>query len=148
MVTNTRTIKCGACGYPLPETMIASETAQSPCPKCGSAKQHVTLMLSDNVGLRMRDSLAGKVKDSTFPSKKKVRREFFYGSDERKSQGDYVYKEREIDRDANRYRELVKEETGEVIRDVDQRLTDHTGHGSAKFKTETSSQDEDADRST
>lgn len=129
-----RTVECGDCGEPLDPSNCAPGTIQAPCPKCGSIRQNVTLNISDEVTAELRDSLNAKVKDDTFPSKEKVRREFFYGSDKRKSKGDYVYKEREIDKDRNRYRELVREESGEVIRDIEQPLSDHTGHGSAKFK--------------
>src|SRR3954447_26432427 len=133
METN-RTVECGDCGEPLDAGNLTPGTTPTPCPKCRSMKQKVKLSFSDEITAKARDSLKGKVKDSSFPSKKKVRREFFYGSDERKSKGDYIYKEREIDKDANRYRELIREESGEVIRDIEQPLTDHIGHGSAKFK--------------
>ena len=73
--------------------------------------------------------------DPSKRSKDKVRKEFFYGSQERKSVGDYIYKERELDRDENRYRELVREESGKIIHEVDHPLSEHTGHGSAKFKS-------------
>ena len=74
-----------------------------------------------------------KVRDDSFPSKKKVRKELIQGFDVRVSKGDYVYKEREIDRDHNIYREHIAEETGEVIHSVSESLTDHFGHGSAKL---------------
>ncbi|MBP2297091.1 hypothetical protein [Azospirillum rugosum] len=130
----SRAVECGDCGEPLDPSNLTPGTTPIPCPKCGSTNQKVTLNIFDEITTEVRDSLKGKVKDDSFPSKKKVRRDFFYGSDERKSKGDYVYKEREIDKDNNRYRELVREESGEVIRDIEQPLTDHTGHGSAKFK--------------
>lgn len=75
-----------------------------------------------------------KVKDDSFPSKKKVRKELIQGFDVRISKGDYVHKEREIDRDNNTYREHITEETGEVIHSVSESLSDHFGHGSAKIK--------------
>ena len=44
-----------------------------------------------------------------------------------------IQKERLIDRKSDRYKELVKDlETGEVIHETDEPLSQHTGHGSAK----------------
>jgi hypothetical protein len=40
---------------------------------------------------------------------------------------------RVVDRRNNRYRETVRDpETGDVVRDVDEPLTEHTGRGSAR----------------
>jgi uncharacterized Ntn-hydrolase superfamily protein len=47
--------------------------------------------------------------------------------------GNLMRKERIIDRKNNFYKELVvNTDTGEIVRDVEQPLSDHTGHGSAK----------------
>jgi len=49
--------------------------------------------------------------------------------------GDLMRKERIIDRENNIYRELVvNSDTGEIVRDVEQPLSEHTGRGSAKHK--------------
>jgi hypothetical protein len=81
-----------------------------------------------------RDRVEGKVRNNSFPSKKRIRQEFIYGFDKRRSRGDYVYKEREINRDNDSYRELINEEkTGEIIHSVEEKLSDHFRHGSDKF---------------
>lgn len=47
--------------------------------------------------------------------------------------GQLVEKVRVIDREKNYYHEHVKDaETGEILRDVEHRLTDHTGRGSER----------------
>jgi hypothetical protein len=57
--------------------------------------------------------------------------------------GALVKVERTIDRDTDRYRETVTMiESGEVIRSVDEPLSDHRGHGSAKFKAAPEDQSE------
>jgi hypothetical protein len=54
--------------------------------------------------------------------------------------GHLMRKERIFDRKNNRYRELVvNSDTGEVVRDVEQPLSEHRGHGSAKHKKQTCS---------
>lgn len=128
-------LECGGCGHPLPAEWLALADQAPGCPDCGSVLKTVKLRFSDSVSVKARDTLKGKVKDLTFPSKKRVRREFFYGADERRSKGDYVDKEREIDRDNDYYREVVREEdTGEIIHSDEGKLSDHFGHGSAKFR--------------
>ena len=68
-------------------------------------------------------------------SKDKLRRDLIVGSDERKSVGDFVNKERDIDHDNDRYREKITDKKGVVLREVDEPLSEHRGRGSAKFKT-------------
>jgi len=50
----------------------------------------------------------------------------------RKSIGDFVEKYWRLDRAADRYVEQIKTEDGEILRDVDERLSSHVGHGSDK----------------
>jgi hypothetical protein len=68
------------------------------------------------------------------PGNRKPIAESFSGSQLRKADGDYVDKERLIDRENDRYKERVVTEDGEVLRDVDEPLRVHQGRGSAKFK--------------
>ena len=50
--------------------------------------------------------------------------------------GRMIYVYRDINRETKRYRELVTDpQTGEVLREVDVPLRDHTGRGSAKRNT-------------
>ena len=88
--------------------------------------------ISDQIVLR--ESWRAQMRDGSLPSKKRLRRDVFTGADQRKFHGDFVHKERVIDKDTNRYRELVRTESGEIIHDVDELLTDRFGNGSAKFK--------------
>lgn len=48
--------------------------------------------------------------------------------------GDMVEKYRHIDRRNDRYIERIATRDGELIRDVDERLSEHIGHGSAKTR--------------
>jgi hypothetical protein len=126
-----RRVECGNCGLALQDAEEGPEGPRTPCPSCGSLARHVMLGFAEQV--MVRDQLKGKVINSSFSSKKRIRREFQTGSEPRVSRGDHVYKERDIDRDRNRYRELIRDETsGEILRDVDEPLTRHRDHGSAK----------------
>ena len=56
-----------------------------------------------------------------------------------KEDGRVYWIEREIDRIANEYYErIVDKETGEVVREVHEPLTEHRGHGSARRVTKQS----------
>ena len=135
-MTDSQELRCADCGTVLQAGATAGALASSdPCPNCGSTQQTVHLVFHDQVLIKVRDRIEGKVKDDSFPSRKKVRKEWIQGFDVRVSKGDYVYRPREIARDNNTYREHVtEEETGTVIHSVSESLTDHFGHGSAKFK--------------
>jgi hypothetical protein len=50
------------------------------------------------------------------------------------SVGNLMKKERIIDRGNDRYKELViNTDTGEIVQNVEHPLSDHSGHGSAKY---------------
>jgi hypothetical protein len=122
--------RCDDCGYERAGPTLADNLTQ--CPKCGSASQTIAASRSDQIA--WRESWRAQVRDGSLPSKRRLRRDIFTGADQRKSHGDFVHKERVIDKDTDRYRELVRTESGEIIHEVDESLTDHFGHGSAKFK--------------
>ena len=65
--------------------------------------------------------------------KKNAGHELVYGFDERRNRGEDVHKEREINPDDDSYRELIREETGEIIHTVEEKLSNHFGHGSDKL---------------
>ena len=104
-----------------------STSEEKRCPKCGSIAKTITVQFEDRI--EFHDQLAMKSKrDGEKPHlKAKV------GDNYDHSRGKYVHIEQTVDRDNNRYRKLVKDkETGEIIRDVDEPLSDHKGYGSAK----------------
>ena len=50
-------------------------------------------------------------------------------------EGNLMQKERDIDRKNNSYREFVyNTDTAKIVCDKEEKLSDHTGHGSARFK--------------
>lgn len=64
--------------------------------------------------------------------------ETFSGSELSRSLQRFMHKVRIIDRDNDRYLEkVVDPETGEVLRDVDEPLSEHQGRGSAKKRRPT-----------
>jgi hypothetical protein len=69
------------------------------------------------------------------PGRKKALMEETRGFEASAESGPLVHKRRLIDRGGDRYVERVLDsKTGDVLRDCDERLTDHRGRGSAKAR--------------
>jgi len=83
--------------------------------------------------LRIVDSIRGKARQSDLPSDKKLRWDSFSGFEYSHSLEKIVKKVRTIDRDTDSYVERVTDpDTGEVIHECVEPLSQHRGHGSAK----------------
>lgn len=123
---------CSDCGAELPSGW-AHQSTEQPCTRCGSIKRYVNMTIHDNVGVQIHDSVRGKAKDATRPSKANPRLDFFHGDDLRKSDGRWMRKDRVIDKDNDRYMErVVDPTTGSAVHHCEERLSQHVGHGSAK----------------
>ena len=127
MESVSKTFSCEACGASLgPDS--------GPCPECGARVRRIELKVSER--LEFHDGLAGVLKDPALPSRKRDRIRFFSGDDRRHAQGDWVEKERVIDRNNNRYYDrVVDKATGEVIHQTEEPLSEHKGHGSDKGRS-------------
>ncbi len=122
-------VACGSCGVPIDESADVPIEDRMPCPQCGSTAREFSVRLK--VEAKAQVGLGFKQKR---PGSNKPIAEGFTGRELRKSVGDFVDKERLIDRENDRYREKVVTDSGEVIRDVDEPLSEHRDYGSAKFK--------------
>jgi hypothetical protein len=91
---------------------------------------HVQRPSSGNADAPREDRLKHKR-----PGHKKPIYESVSGDDLHRKSGQWNHLTREIDRENDRYKEVIlNPTTGEVIRSVDEPLTEHTGRGSAKPK--------------
>jgi hypothetical protein len=100
--------------------------------------KNVTVQLVGNPAKLKVGRVAGKSLTRTGTKKKgKYDHEALHGH-EFNIAGNLMHKERIFDRKNNLYKErVVNTDTGEVIREVEHPLSDHTGHGSAKRKKPT-----------
>lgn len=126
-------VRCDVCGYEYPNpTQAAAEPPGTPCPntECGSTTgRHVYIEVSDSIGVY------DLVKYNAKRSGEKPHIKIKAGAELRVSKGDYVDTFRRIDRGNDDYEEIVTDrETGEVIHSDRGPLSQHTDHGSAKFK--------------
>lgn len=119
---------CSGCGQPIDEPPNTLVEARVQCPTCGSTTRTFNSFISESVILREKIGLRLKR-----PGHKKAIFESVSGADLHRKTGRWNELIREIDRQNDRYREhIVNSETGEVIRSVDEPLTEHRGRGSAK----------------
>jgi len=124
----TETIACSDCGSPME---VESQDSREPCRRCGSLKRSYGVGLSES--FEIRESLKGKVIDPTKTGKRKVRSEFVVGDDLHRKTGHWNMLERDIDRENDQYHErIVEPQTGEVLRAVDEPLSQHQKRGSAR----------------
>lgn len=128
---------CFACRTLLAE--VGETKPKGPCPKCGNATRVSYLpgeefeLVVDGFSTRSRSPFGGR---------------WFYKSQELHSvfrrTGANHFVQRVIDRDRNEYHERVIDvETGEVVREVHEPLSDHTGRGSARFSDEAKNDEDD-----
>jgi hypothetical protein len=121
---------CGKCGELIQESPTTLPVDRKPCPKCGSLAR----TLSDDVheSLTIREKIGMKHKR---PGHKKPIYESVSGDDLYRVTGQWSKLTREIDRQNDRYKELIVDpKSGKVIRHCDEPLSVHTGRGSAKPK--------------
>jgi hypothetical protein len=101
---------------------------RQPCPSCGSLDRRVELLLESSIDVRSEVGLKAKE-----PGARKPFVEQRVGDSYHRDSGRWNRLRRLIDRRRNRYVEHIEDgETGETLHDVDEPLTDHTGHGSAR----------------
>jgi uncharacterized FlaG/YvyC family protein len=85
--------------------------------------------------LAIKEQLGVKVKDPRFTGSRKIKIEQIVGDDLHRNSGKWYKKVRIIDRENDRYyEEIVDPDTGNVIRQCDEPLSEHRGRGSEKGK--------------
>jgi hypothetical protein len=132
MATTVSDLVTCSCGRKIEET--PDERAgglRTPCAACGSTARCFRVSITET--LEFHGDLSMKHKRPGF---KKPIAEGKHGDELTKRTGKWAIRTRVIDRGENRYYErIVEKETGVVIHEIDEPLTSHTGHGSAKKKS-------------
>lgn len=100
------------------------------CPKCGSTNA-IASKISVG-GIEILPSVRIKVKNPSYRGRHKYARETKSVAEDSVSRR-LVRVTQHIDRSNNRYgKKVVDVETGEVLREANHNLSEHTGHGSDK----------------
>jgi hypothetical protein len=129
-MADSTTNTCGNCGHALDESPSTPVEQRQPCPGCGSLGRKVLIEVSDTI--TVHESVGLKVRHE---GERRPFRLGKYGDSLHRLSGKWNRREMTVDRENDRYTERVIDgETGEVIHDVDEPLSDHRGHGSAKDK--------------
>ena len=127
-------VNCGDCGLLLDEDPGAPLEARQPCPHCGSMTR--AFQAQFNATAEVRSSMAAKGRHAGV---KKPFTEQLTGADLHRGSGHWMNKSRVIDRDNDRYRELIVDpHTGLVVHECDEPLSEHQGHGDDKLKPDRS----------
>lgn len=124
----TDSVECGACGAAI-DTSLDTD-GRAPCQVCGANLRNInvfvteSLVVRDGVGLKVKRAGERKpyVEDRGLPS-------FTHKFQK------LVFRQVLIDRDNDWYSEKITDyETGEVLHECNEPLSQHQGHGSAKPK--------------
>lgn len=123
-------VRCKECEAILDE---AFESEREPCPQCGSTRRIFKVEVL--VEAKVYDSLFFKHKNPKKAGRTKIVAEGFSGYEFSHSRQKIIAKQRFIDRAGDVYSETVTDiETGEVIHQCEEPLSQHTNHGTAKHK--------------
>ena len=123
------TVNCGSCGKKLDEDPHGPVETRKACPNCGSTSRQFQVKLSATVTLRSKLGIKARHPGEGKPFHKQV-----VGADLHRKSGEWMHRERIIDRENDWYSETVTDpETGGVIYKCQERLSEHQGHGSAKL---------------
>jgi hypothetical protein len=76
----------------------------------------------------------GRIKSGERLSSSRRAWERWFGADLHRYSGTSRWLTREVDRKNNRYRERITAPDGEVVRDVDEPLSEHRGHGADQLR--------------
>jgi hypothetical protein len=126
-----RTVQCSDCMTAVEEPARIED--RKPCPNCGSIARMINVTLTDTaqaherLGVKMRHGEVGKVQPF---------REQISGDDFHRDSKQWRQVTRVIDREHDRYTERIIDATGNVVRDVEEPLSQHRGHGAAKRRAE------------
>ncbi len=128
---NFRRPRCSNCNQEIEESPHLQIDQRRACPSCGSAGRNQ--FADRNATLEPHGSLRGRGRHEG------IRHwfvEILSGANFSHRLGKWVRKLRLIDRDGDNYEEeVIDPSTGEVIHKTKEKLSAHTGHGSAKKKT-------------
>lgn len=118
-------ITCNECGHEFADLEV-----DSPCPACGCQVRRVDIAVHDTVSLALKELVRLKAREV---GKKDPVRELVAGDELSWKTGKWMEKQRVIDRRANRYTEkVVDSETGEIVHECNEPLSEHRDRGSAR----------------
>ncbi len=121
---------CSSCGQAIDEDTGQPSENRNPCSHCGSSQRTINVSIQESVTVREKIRMQGKHDGKGKPFVDQTQ-----GDDLHRKTGIWMKLSRVIDRDNDLYHETVKNpETGEVVHECKEPLSEHRGHGAAKKK--------------
>jgi hypothetical protein len=121
-------VRCGGCGELLDERTDVPVSDRTPCPCCGSRDRRTEVDVEASIPLRSSLTAKGRRSDARRPFLEQLS-----GADFSHRLGRWMDKFRRIDRDHDKYDEVVTDpETGDVVHETHERLSEHRRYGSAR----------------
>ena len=137
MTDQVTVVTCGDCQEVLDEPSDTPVEKRAPCPNCESTSRHFKVEITSTV--TVRSGVRGKARSGEpgKPGGKPWLTTMSEPSWSYRAQK-WMHREKTENRREDRYTEVVKDpDTGEIIHEVDEPLSEHRGHGSAKQKKDT-----------
>jgi hypothetical protein len=133
---STLNIRCAKCGNLLPKSFLGVQSNR-PCEVCGSLSRNIKVGIEEALAPQDHVQVTGRSGDKNDSGDAVY--EVWTGESFHTNSGTWHSLRREIHRQGNerdrwRYRELVRDRLGNVVRDVDEPLTAHRGRGAARPK--------------
>ena len=153
--TGPQAVWCSKCGHEFPHQPgepASSDSHGKPCPRCGhTLKTYGVVHNATAKGTASMSKTVGKNLSATAKGRAGVRAKARSGEAGKpggkpwlttmsepswsRDRQKWLHREKTENRQDNRYTEVVKDpDTGEIVYEVDEPLTDHRGHGSARQK--------------
>lgn len=121
-------VTCSRCGAELP----IDEPEKSPCAACGDTRRaHQVVLDVARVNVTAHDP-GGRIRSAERMPSKRPAYEKTFGPDLHRDSGTQRRVTRTFDRKKDIYKETVRTMEGDVVRTVEEPLTDHRGHGAAR----------------
>jgi hypothetical protein len=120
---------CLDCDTVLQAAPAPNSTHDAPCPNCGSRAQKLLIGASDAATAHDDADLKARPTGS-----REVLRHVKSGSELFRRAGEWQNRHRDIDFEHDHYVEVITNESGNVVRSVDEPLSKHRGRGTAKHK--------------
>jgi len=120
-------IVCSECGYEFNHESFGEVSTNPDCPSCGSTKYTIRVTIADPVSLFETIKLKVRIPG------RKPHYESVKGDNLHRDSGIWMKLTRVIDRAKNWYEEtVINPDTGEVMHQTSEPLSQHKGHGSDK----------------
>lgn len=130
MTEDSKTVSCGKCKIFLNEDANIESKNRTPCPKCGSTSRTFHVHIHESITLREKWGMKARHGDKGKPYIESIS-----GDDLHRESGKWMKLERTIDRENDKYNEIVTDpSTGEIVHECEEPLSEHRGHGAAKNK--------------